>query len=52
MSDFALNDTRLDTQAAAKPDLHRKPHVSVVAVFLLFLVSGIVRRLGHLHRHA
>ncbi len=41
MADFALNDTRPDTQAAAKPDLHRKPHVSVVAVFLLFLISGI-----------
>lgn len=41
MSDFALNDTRPDTQAAAKPDLNRKPHVSLVAVFLLFLVSGI-----------
>lgn len=41
MSDLALNDARLDSQTTAKPDLHRKPHVSVVAVFLLFLVSGI-----------
>src|SRR6266702_3467369 len=41
MSDLALNDAQLNSQAAAKPDLHRKPHVSVVAVFLLFLVSGV-----------
>lgn len=41
MSDLALNDAQLNPQAAAKPDLHRKPHVSMVAVFLLFLVSGI-----------
>lgn len=41
MSDLALNDARLSPQAAAKPDLHRKPHVSMVAAFLLFLVSGI-----------
>jgi PiT family inorganic phosphate transporter len=41
MSDFALNDTQLGSQASSKPDLHRKPHVSVVAVFLLFLVSGV-----------
>lgn len=41
MSDLALNDAQLKPQAAAKPDLHRKPHVSMVAVFLLFLVSGI-----------
>ncbi|MDE5462258.1 MULTISPECIES: inorganic phosphate transporter [unclassified Bradyrhizobium] len=41
MSDLALNDARPVAQAAAKPDLHKKPHVSMVAVFLLFLVSGI-----------
>lgn len=41
MSDLAWNDAQLNPQAAAKPDLHRKPHVSMVAVFLLFLVSGI-----------
>lgn len=41
MSDLALNDAGADPQAAAKPDLHSKPHVSMVAVFLLFLVSGI-----------
>lgn len=41
MSDFALNDTGPTSQSAGKPDLHRKPHVSMVAVFLLFLVSGI-----------
>ncbi|WP_027528986.1 inorganic phosphate transporter [Bradyrhizobium sp. WSM3983] len=41
MSDFALNDAGLNPQATAKPDLHKKPHVSMVAVFLLFLVSGI-----------
>ncbi|MET4605732.1 PiT family inorganic phosphate transporter [Bradyrhizobium sp. JR4.1] len=41
MSDLALNDARPAAQAAAKPDLHKKPHVSMVAVFLLFLVSGI-----------
>jgi hypothetical protein len=35
MSYLALNDTQLNSQAAAKPDLQRKPHVSVVAVFLL-----------------
>lgn len=41
MSDFALNDTGPTAQSASKPDLYRKPHVSMVAVFLLFLVSGI-----------
>lgn len=41
MSDLALNDTGPTSQSASKPDLHRKPHVSMVAVFLLFLVSGI-----------
>ncbi|QQN66092.1 inorganic phosphate transporter [Bradyrhizobium diazoefficiens] len=41
MSDLALNDAGANPQAAAKPDLHSKPHVSMVAVFLLFLVSGI-----------
>lgn len=41
MSEFALNDTGLSSQAASRPDLNRKPHVSTVAVFLLFLVSGI-----------
>lgn len=41
MSDLALNDAQLNPQAIAKPDLHRKPHVSMVAVFLLFLVSGV-----------
>lgn len=41
MSNLALNDARLSPQAAAKPDLHSKPHVSMVAAFLLFLVSGI-----------
>lgn len=41
MSDLALNDTGPTLQSASKPDLHRKPHVSMVAVFLLFLVSGI-----------
>lgn len=41
MSDLALNDTGTTAQSASKPDLHRKPHVSMVAVFLLFLVSGI-----------
>lgn len=41
MSDLALNDAQLNPQAATRPDLHRKPHVSMVAVFLLFLVSGI-----------
>lgn len=41
MSDLAWNDAELNRQAAAKPDLHRKPHVSMIAVFLLFLVSGI-----------
>lgn len=41
MSDLALNDTGTTAQSASKPDLYRKPHVSMVAVFLLFLVSGI-----------
>lgn len=41
MSDFTLNDTGPTSQSASKPDLYRKPHVSIVAVFLLFLVSGI-----------
>lgn len=41
MSDFTLNDTGPTSQSARKPDLYRKPHVSMVAGFLLFLVSGI-----------
>lgn len=41
MSDITVNDAALKPHAATKPDLHRKPHVSMVAVFLLFLVSGI-----------
>ncbi|MET3912608.1 PiT family inorganic phosphate transporter [Bradyrhizobium sp. S3.3.6] len=41
MSDLALNDRPRGSESAAKPDLDRKPHVSVVAAFLLFLVSGI-----------
>src|SRR6059058_3375004 len=41
MSDLALDDARPAAQGSVKPDLHRKPHVSMVAVFLLFLVSGI-----------
>jgi PiT family inorganic phosphate transporter len=41
MSDIALNDAPAASQSAAQPDLHRKPHVSMVAVFLLFLFSGL-----------
>lgn len=41
MSDLALNDAGPNPQAAVKPDLHSRPHVSMVAVFLLLLVSGI-----------
>ncbi|WP_456713335.1 inorganic phosphate transporter [Bradyrhizobium sp. USDA 4353] len=41
MSDFALHGAQASVQSVTRPDLHEKPHVSVVAVFLLFFVSGI-----------
>jgi PiT family inorganic phosphate transporter len=41
MSDLSLNGARLNRQATTKPDLDSKPHVNMIAVFLLFLVSGI-----------
>ena len=41
MSDLAVANAGVSTQAAARPDLDGKPHVSMVAVFLLFLLSGI-----------
>jgi PiT family inorganic phosphate transporter len=41
MSDLAMADARGNPHATAKPDLNRKPHVSVAAVFVLFLVSGL-----------
>jgi inorganic phosphate transporter, PiT family len=41
MSDLALTNTPRAEPAVAKPNLDQKPHVSVTAVFILFLVSGI-----------
>jgi inorganic phosphate transporter, PiT family len=41
MSDLTLTNTPLAAPAVAKPNLDQKPHVSVWAVFILFLVSGI-----------
>ena len=41
MSDLAVHDASLKTEAAAKPNLDQKPHVSAVLVFLLLLVLGI-----------
>jgi inorganic phosphate transporter, PiT family len=41
MSDLALTNTPRAAPAVARPNLDGKPHVSVTAVFFLFLVSGI-----------
>jgi inorganic phosphate transporter, PiT family len=41
MSDLTLTNTPLAAPTVAKPNLDQKPHVSVWAVFILFLVSGI-----------
>ena len=41
MSNLALTDAPVNTRAIARPNLDRKPHISVIAVFALFLVSGI-----------
>jgi inorganic phosphate transporter, PiT family len=41
MSDLTLTSTPHAAPAVAKPNLDQKPHVSVTAVFILFLVSGI-----------
>jgi inorganic phosphate transporter, PiT family len=41
MSDATLTNTPRAAPAVAKPNLDQKPHVSVTAVFILFLISGI-----------
>jgi inorganic phosphate transporter, PiT family len=41
MSDLTLTNTPRAAPAVAKPNLDQKPHVSVTAVGILFLVSGI-----------
>jgi inorganic phosphate transporter, PiT family len=41
MSDLTLTSPPPAAPAVAKPNLDQKPHISVTAVFILFLISGI-----------
>jgi inorganic phosphate transporter, PiT family len=41
MSDLALTNATPAAPASVKPNFDQRPHVSVTAVFIIFLVSGI-----------
>jgi inorganic phosphate transporter, PiT family len=41
MSDLALTNVTRATPTVAKPNVDQKPHVSVTAVFVVCLVSGV-----------